>query len=622
MRKYIRYIFIFVFFLIPLSGNSLELCKIKGLDETDNDIPYCNITNSSNTISNKKMVGATISSPYYNANDEGLVTPIKNQYNIGACWAFSAVSTVESNALKNGLSSIDLSEAHLLYGIMGSGYDASDVEGKKGKYNTASLNMGGTAYYAASYFFNNGGQLLESEYAYPKEAAVISSANYPAGRNILSVDTFEILNLNSYSACSTGEISAIKQKIIENGSIVAFMYINDNFFSDKTYNYYLAPEGTDANVNHGITIVGWDDNISKSKFKNANRDGAWIVKNSYGTSWSGDGYFYISYDDNFVCKDYSAYSDVNNNRYDYTRKSADLVSLSGGFVTNGTLYVASHFDKTTTYDELIKKVSFGVPNNASYNIYISKNNFKSSPGDWILLGSGHSDSLSIRSIYVPGELKITKDFTIIVEIFQDDNTDGMYPTMCNYDSDFENVEFQAGVNYIGYSTNGYVDLYQFPNGVNSVNCEPLIYVYSDSVKPIGINITDSNHIKKVNNKFVAMIDHGNTFTTDYLKTISDVVGKDYIKDKSNNYISRSIGTGSKIYFNDNTSYDFILKGDTTGDGTVNSADLLRIVKHLKKMITLNETELIAADATNDNEVNSGDLMKIVKYLKGMQDIIL
>ncbi|WP_072414603.1 lectin like domain-containing protein [Collinsella phocaeensis] len=82
------------------------------------------------------------------------------------------------------------------------------------------------------------------------------------------------------------------------------------------YTYY------DAGANHAVTIVGWDDTYSRENFGNPDpetgevneahrpqRDGAWIVKNSWGSTgefpngtpdgWGtdGSGYFYLSYDD-------------------------------------------------------------------------------------------------------------------------------------------------------------------------------------------------------------------------------------------------------------------------------------------------------------------------------------
>ena len=81
---------------------------------------------------------------------------------------------------------------------------------------------------------------------------------------------------------------------------------------------------------------------------------------------------------------------------------------------------------------------------------------------------------------------------------------------------------------------------------------------------------------------------------------------------------KNVGTGTKVTFvrEDGTTFaekTIVIRGDVTGDGLINSADLLKIVKYLKGTTTLNTT---AADPTKDNLVNSADLLKIVKHLKG------
>ena len=46
--------------------------------------------------------------------------------------------------------------------------------------------------------------------------------------------------------------------------------------------------------------MGWDDNYAAYHFKEGSRPsspGAWIAKNSHGTSFGDGGYFYISYED-------------------------------------------------------------------------------------------------------------------------------------------------------------------------------------------------------------------------------------------------------------------------------------------------------------------------------------
>ena len=56
-----------------------------------------------------------------------------------------------------------------------------------------------------------------------------------------------------------------------------------------------------------VSVVGWDDNYPASNFaKKPPKDGAWIIKNSYGMEYGDEGYNYISYyDTSFATTDRS-----------------------------------------------------------------------------------------------------------------------------------------------------------------------------------------------------------------------------------------------------------------------------------------------------------------------------
>ena len=92
--------------------------------------------------------------------------------------------------------------------------------------------------------------------------------------------------------------SAIKQALCEHGPLATAIYADPAF---QSYGGGTFDEHTQSFnwINHGITIIGWDDSQGPS--------GAWLIKNSWGPAWGSTagfgtqmGYAWVAYDTNNI----------------------------------------------------------------------------------------------------------------------------------------------------------------------------------------------------------------------------------------------------------------------------------------------------------------------------------
>jgi len=569
--KVVRNILIVILFFFSFKVNALEECTptdeyLKYMELSDEEKEQylepirCKIFSDDEKKTAKSpfeaILRGTLPDKYnYNTSALNYITSPKNQYDLGTCWAFAAISVVESNALKNNVGNFDLSEEHLLYSLLSAGY--SDAAGKVGKYKVNNFD-GGKITFAPSYFFNGYGQLNESEWPYVNAEPKITSSEYIKGRQMLSVDNYEIFNISDLGSCSSTDISNIKDRIYNHGSVQVSMYMDKALFKDSDFNYYLATTANAFLPNHGVSIVGWDDSIVSTNFNGATRSGAWIVKNSWGPTWSSDGYFYISYDDEFVCKNAASYSGVSNKKYDYTYKAADMVGLPD-FAFSSTFYISAKFNKQSLIREQLRRVTFPTGTNSSYKVYLSKANNINNSSDWVLLDSGTSNNFGLKSVDL-NNITLNDAYTIIVRYTVDTGKSSTVFSMCNSRKETADMTISNGMNY--YSTSGsyWYDMASMKIAGQVVGCEPNIYANTNEVDSdvaissisVGDTITANLFLKNANTNNIS---YNITNSSGSIVTSKFTVTPNY----SNKTISiKSDGKTSGTYYL-NVTYD----GNTT-----------------------------------------------------------
>lgn len=245
-----------------------------------------------------------------NVSGISYVTPVKNQNPFGTCWAFGSLASLESTTLRNkqGLftaATPDYSEWHLSY-FAYVDQDASRVAFTQKAVDPGDnviFDQGGNAYKATAILARWTGAVLETDCPYwttdkNPPASVLPTGTEPNVRNLSSVlflgSNYSMDDLK-YALTNYGA-SAISYWI-EGG----MLGVDTPYWSDLTKSYYMnVPSSTPGLTGggHCVTVVGWDDNYAATKFNTLPPgNGAWIVKNSWDTSWGNSGYFYISYYD-------------------------------------------------------------------------------------------------------------------------------------------------------------------------------------------------------------------------------------------------------------------------------------------------------------------------------------
>ena len=257
---------------------------------------------------------------------EGWGVPVRQQ-GMGGCYCYAAVSSMQTEYMKEHGELIDLNPNDIIYRIYGVTETSEDGEPQ---YPEEKF------YISSGLETDLGGDVMRVTGALcadPLNGYVIKEANIYGSYNVDDQDFDKVTEED------------IKDAVRGNGGVCLCV----NYKKDCKYvnGYYTQnhPQNCE-DTDHVALIVGWDDDFPAECFSTpASRNGAWLVQNSFGVFWGNCGYYWVSYDmpipnfyDCSVTNEYSSAISFGRNVW-ATVYSTDLIEkvLSGREIDSITL---------------------------------------------------------------------------------------------------------------------------------------------------------------------------------------------------------------------------------------------------------------------------------------------
>ena len=551
-----------------------------------------------------RLFASKYQSKYSLLND--INVKVKDQQNTGSCWAFSTTTVLETNLAKTLGRKYEFSPRHMEYSTSRFFRDGINEHGYNREVGIGGNPRIGLAYVTAGY-----GPVLETDMPFENNnnriyLSQISNKNVP-------IQVEEYIDLpslykeynsngtvraytNGYSEDSGSRIEykedlvteirdKIKSHILNYGAISTKTYMyNDKYLnkSDSLYEYYCGNNSETAN--HAVTIVGWDDTYKKENFSSTYgkpvHDGAYIVLNSWGTSWGNSGYYYVSYDDSIIENTLYGVTKTKDKKYDNIYQHDILGSNQVlGYSWTNTAYMGNVFKRANYWGmEELNEISFQLFTKSKVKIYVNPENGNLNINNLIYMGEMNNLDSGYHTFKFNSPVALKNDTYAVVLKVTNINFSWLYflGESRDYDGIFSTANIGIGESFsspngtdwedVGYKNINYT-IKAFTKNCNEVqNIEEAsveAYNWKNSYTYTGSEIRPIIRVKHKNTYLRENID----YTIDYQNNINvgtstiSIIGKGYYQGTINLTfgIEKANNPGYIIFKNKNVKYKNVKK---------------------------------------------------------------
>lgn len=342
----------------------------------------------------------------YDLRKLGRVSPVKDQDGSGTCWAFASYGSMESCLLPEEL--WDFSENNMKNQLSQDcplGYDRTPDDG-------------GNQFMATAYLSRWSGPATEAEDPF-NPLAPAECLEFAAKKHLTRA-------IYVPDRKNPGDNEILKTAIMTYGAVFSTLHFEDRSYQGGNFAYYYS--GNQA-ANHAICLVGWNDDYDRNLFNTRPpKNGAFIVKNSWGQEWGDQGYFYVSYYDALIGTNNALFNRSGNpDQYNlvYQYDPLGWVSSIGYGQTSG--WMANIFSSPGSNH--LEAVSWYAASPASnYELYIYRNPGSADPRSGTLVqtlkGTVEAPSYFTRVLASPIAWQTGERFSMVLKL---DTPGFLYP---------------------------------------------------------------------------------------------------------------------------------------------------------------------------------------------------